>query len=238
MDGSSASSQPNHSYSGETPLHIAARSDNANSVFVLVGSLHCNVTARDLNGDTVIHAAVASNCLSAAKCLASNLPPETLALLDSENVLEMTPLYLACSIGYVKMEILAKVSDLASVCTVSTTGARAGRKLARSSSSVEISMSGMTTTVSSDKAHPTLVQPALLAAVLNDNLECALTLLDAGADVNQTDKAGHTAISLSAKRGYFQMCQILLSHGANLTIRSRKGVERQSRRQENIVTTR
>ncbi len=47
--------------------------------------------------------------------------------------------------------------------------------------------------------------------------------LDAGADVNATDRQGDTALHGAAQKGYDQVVQFLVDHGAKLDIKDKKG---------------
>ena len=53
-------------------------------------------------------------------------------------------------------------------------------------------------------------QPPLHAAVGNDHVNTVSILLDLGVDVDQVDVDGRTAISVAAKQGLFDMCQMLI----------------------------
>ena len=69
----------------------------------------------------------------------------------------------------------------------------------------------------------TISQPPLLAAVMHNHIKCARILLENGADVNQTDDQGHSALSIAARHGYFHLAELLVSSGANLSLRSHRG---------------
>jgi uncharacterized protein len=47
--------------------------------------------------------------------------------------------------------------------------------------------------------------------------------LDAGADVNATDLQGDTALHGAAQKGYDQVVQFLVDHGAKLDVKDKKG---------------
>jgi len=50
----------------------------------------------------------------------------------------------------------------------------------------------------------------LHAAVYNDNEACTKLLLEAGADKDKADNDGLTALSLAAKKGYYEIVNLLL----------------------------
>ncbi|XP_005102823.2 ankyrin repeat domain-containing protein 39 [Aplysia californica] len=43
---------------------------------------------------------------------------------------------------------------------------------------------------------------------------------DNGAHVNDTDKSGYTALHYASRSGHLDICQLLLSHGANVNVRT------------------
>lgn len=55
----------------------------------------------------------------------------------------------------------------------------------------------------------------LMYCVLADRLDCADTLLKAGADVNKTDHSQRTALHLAAQKGNYRFMKLLLTRRAN-----------------------
>ena len=68
-----------------------------------------------------------------------------------------------------------------------------------------------------------ILTPVLVAAAAKDDYGDCLTLLQAGAFVDVMDGAGHTALGVAAKNGFFKVCDLLCQYGANINHRSRKG---------------
>lgn len=62
-------------------------------------------------------------------------------------------------------------------------------------------------------------QPPLHAAVVNNFVDTVSVLLDCGVNVDQHDVNGRTAINAAAKLGYYEMCQTLILHGADVNAR-------------------
>jgi ankyrin repeat protein len=62
-------------------------------------------------------------------------------------------------------------------------------------------------------------QPPLHAAVINNHLNTVNVLLQCGVSVDQLDVDGRTAIITAAKLGLYEMCQMLILHGANVNAR-------------------
>ena len=74
-----------------------------------------------------------------------------------------------------------------------------------------------------NKADP--IHMPLHGAVARNRLAAARSLLDAGADVNARNKLRKTPLHFAADLGDFQMCKLLLSHGADSGICDMFGVE-------------
>ena len=58
----------------------------------------------------------------------------------------------------------------------------------------------------------------LIQAVINNDQEMLTALLEAGADVDQTDDNGNTALMTAAENGNDKMAEILLSYNADIDI--------------------
>ena len=65
--------------------------------------------------------------------------------------------------------------------------------------------------------------PPLVVATKRNDIETAQALLFLDIDINQTDDLGHTAISIAARNGYADLCELLASHGADLMITTQRG---------------
>jgi uncharacterized protein len=56
----------------------------------------------------------------------------------------------------------------------------------------------------------------LMKAALNGHHEAAKRLLEAGANVNQLDKGGYSALMLAASNDHADIVELLLTHGASI----------------------
>lgn len=113
------------------------------------------------------------------------------------DILGRTPLYIASSLGYSSIaRILVPVSNWRVLCTEKR-----------------------------QSTHSPLLQnvsrgrPPLHAAVINNHIDTVNVLLDCGVSVDQLDVDGRTAIISAAKLGLYEMCQLLILHGANVNAR-------------------
>ena len=69
----------------------------------------------------------------------------------------------------------------------------------------------------------TVQMSALVAAITKNHVDVIYTLLYCGADPNQTDHKGLTAVSHAAKYGHLEIVEILVTQGADVKIRSKGG---------------
>jgi ankyrin repeat protein len=186
-------------YDHQMPLHVAAQFGNCETIEALFESDYCEATARDSMGRTALHVAASENHLDACRMLVY-LAEDIFEEFDVVDVLGRTPLYIACLHGNVPLaRILISVSNWRVLC-------HERKKATVGPLYVNV-------------AH----QPPFHAAVVNNHLETARVLLDNGVDVNQTDLDGRTAISAAAKLGLYDMCQMLISYGADVNRRSSRG---------------
>ncbi len=65
--------------------------------------------------------------------------------------------------------------------------------------------------------------PAILAAAAKNEYDTCALLLQAGANVDQCDQMGHTALAIAARHGFVELCELLVQHGAEIGHRSKKG---------------
>ncbi|KAL7554013.1 hypothetical protein ACHAWF_017386 [Thalassiosira exigua] len=179
----------------EMPIHVAARRGNCNVIEALFKSGNCDVTARDSLGQTALHVAALEGHADACQMFVY-LAGDEFDDFDVVDVLGRTPLYISCSLGYPSLaRTLAPVSNWRVVC-------HERRKAPDGPLYVDVAR-----------------RPPLHAAVANDHCNTVDELLGCGVDVDQTDAEGRTAISAAAKLGYYEMCQKLILHGADVNKR-------------------
>jgi ankyrin repeat protein len=175
------------------PIHVAARRGYCTVIEELCR--HCDTTARDSLGQTAVHVAALEGHIDACQ-LFVYLAGDQFELFDVVDVLGRTPFYIACSLGNASLaRILVSCSDWRVICHE--------RKKSKDGPLYEEAAQ----------------QPPLHAAVVNNHVNTVSVLLDCGVDVNQTDMYGRTAISAAAKLGHFEMCKLLIAHGADINQR-------------------
>ena len=183
----------------EMPIHEAARHGNCAVIESFFKSGNCDTTARDSLGRTGLHVAALEGHLDACQ-LFVYLSGDQFENFDVVDVLGRTPLYISCSMGNPSLvRILINSSNWRVMCherKKSTDGP-----------------------LYADVAH----QPPFHAAVVNDHVNTVTALLDCGVDVDQSDMDGRTALNAAAKLGYYDMCQMLILHGADVNKRSLRG---------------
>jgi len=70
---------------------------------------------------------------------------------------------------------------------------------------------------------PASYVPTLLTAASIGELKLTLDLLDAGHDVNQTNRLKWTPLMFAAQKGHFNVCRVLLERGADCHMQNGKG---------------
>src|SRR3954471_14925347 len=64
----------------------------------------------------------------------------------------------------------------------------------------------------------------LIEAAYEGNTVQVQSLIEAGADINEKDAAGRTALMIAANRGHTYVVQLLLERGADAGVRDNNGV--------------
>lgn len=222
----------------DPPIHIATKYGSVSGLRAFLESSSCDTDARDVHGRTALTLAVSEGRVDCVRCFAETLSSADFELFDAEDVSGMTPLYLASKLGYQDIvSILAPISDIRVMCLVEAEDLVVDNKESKTTnpfSENDEKSDGhdrqenkleakQTPREEFPMADRTVSQPPLLAAVIHNHMECARILLKNGADVNQTDDKGHSALSIAARYGYFHLAELLVSSGADLSLRSYRG---------------
>jgi len=224
----------------DPPIHVAAKHGSVDAVRAFLKCSDCDTDARDMHGRTALMVAVIEGQVDVVKCFVDAVSAADFELFDTEDVTGMTPLYLAAKLGFADIvAILAPISDVNVMCLVEEEDVIVdGREAKATNDDVGDETPDNTEHNREDennesqiqslrdgfpRADRTVSQPPLLAAVIHNHVECARLLLDHGADVNQTDDKGHSALSIAARLGFLRLVQLMVSSGADMSLRSYNG---------------
>ena len=125
--------------------------------------------------------------------------------------------------------LLAPHSDVNRLCNIPVTKKQIDSKR-QEDNDITYDESGIDTTpndsnnnMNSHKKTITVQMSALVAAVKKNHVDIIYTLLYCGANPNQTDHRGYTALSHAAQYGHLEIVEILVTHGADVRVRSKGG---------------
>ena len=212
----------------DSPIHIATKHGSVDALRALLKSSTCDTDARDIHGRTALTLAVSEGKVDSVRCFAETISSEDFELFDVEDVSGMTPLYLASRLGYADIvAILAPISNVGVMCLVEAEDVSVDNKESKPRNDLDEDKDKFDQGETKQSEFPmidrTINQPPLLAAVMHNHIKCVRILLENGADVNQTDDQGHSALSIAARHGYFHLAELLVSSGAHLSLRSHRG---------------
>ena len=221
----------NDTFNLDSPIHIATKHGSVDALKALLRSSTCDKDARDVHGRTALTLAVLEGKIDSVRCFAETLSLAEFELFDVEDVSGMTPLYLASKVGYADIvAILAPISDVRIMCLVEAEDVAVDNRESKTADALTEVQDKSDKYENEEKdaielpmADRTVSQPPLLAAVVRNHIKCVRILLENGADVNQTDDMGHSALSIAARHGYFHLAELLISAGADLSLRSHRG---------------
>ena len=195
---------------GDTLLHIAAKYNRPQVISTLTACVphdKMDFSVRDTKQRTALHIAAQMGHTSVVQSLVKGLTKESLSLLDVKDALNFTPLQYAATNGHSDItKLLAGVSNMKTMCPIPLV-----RKRSYSQGDAQI--------------FNTINVPTLVAAASNGHKDVVHTLVSHGADVNQPDEQGRTAVSVAFKAGYPEIVQLLVEKGANVKTKSRRVVK-------------
>lgn len=206
----------------ESLLHCAVRSNALDCLRLFVNE-GADVNSLNPSGTSPIHLAASlgySECLKIL--LAANMANPNIRVVTREK--ETTPLHLAAEVGSVECItiLLAKGAD---VKMRNHRGATALHLAARIASVECVEMllrNGNSYANAEDFEKRTPLHTAIGKA--DSVFEVIELLISWGADINQKDVFGHTALHIAALDGLTQCVELLIFHGADVTTKSRKGI--------------
>ncbi|XP_066571914.1 transient receptor potential cation channel, subfamily N, member 1 [Amia ocellicauda] len=200
-----------------SPLHIAAERGHSNVVEVLTEKFRSNVLARTKDGSTLMH--IASHCGH----------PETALTFLKKGV----PLHMPNKTGAVCLHTAAKRGHTAVVKALLQKGAHVDATTKDSYTALHIAVQsckplvvqtllgfGAQVQLKGGKAGET---PLHIAARVKEGEKAAEMLLKSGADVNDEQENGETAMHIAARHGSLRMMQALIEEAGDLTWKSKAG---------------
>ncbi|XP_004374095.2 85/88 kDa calcium-independent phospholipase A2 isoform X1 [Trichechus manatus latirostris] len=191
---------------GCTPLHLACRKGDGETLVELVQHCHAQMDVTDNSGETAFHYAVQGDNPQVLQLLGKNAS----AGLNQVNNHGLTPLHLACQMG--KQEMVRVLLLCNARCNVMGPG---GYPIHTAMKFSQKGCAEMIISMDSNQIHSK--DPRYGASPLHwaKNAEMARMLLKRGCDVNSTSSAGNTALHVAVMRNRFECVMVLLTYGAN-----------------------
>ena len=214
---------------GTSALVVATHSDSPRVAALLLARGADPNT--DGAGYTALHAAVLRGNVELVKALLSHGARPNVALTKptparrygnewgfGDHLVGTTPFYLAAKFG--ELEIMRV---LAAAGADTRTQARDGSTAVMIALDTPATRTGNVDGFGSDRRDRYgLITAVTPEQVETDALAIASLAVKLGADVNQTDSAGNTALHLAASKGYNRIIRLLVENGADLNVRNGK----------------
>ncbi|XP_049740377.1 85/88 kDa calcium-independent phospholipase A2 isoform X4 [Elephas maximus indicus] len=199
---------------GCTPLHLACRKGDGETLVELVQYCHAQMDVTDKSGETAFHYAVQGDNPQVLQLLGKGAS----AGLNHVNNQGLTPLHLACQMG--KQEMVRVLLLCNARCNVMGPG---GYPIHTAMKFSQKGCAEMIIGMDSNQIHSK--DPRYGASPLHwaKNAEMARMLLKRGCDVNSTSFAGNTALHVAVMRNRFECVMVLLTYGANADARGEHG---------------
>jgi ankyrin repeat protein len=179
----------------ESPLCIAARMGNVEALRALLSSPHVNVVQTNSLGMSALFIAAKLNQVDAASAIIHAAYPNKDELVSMLNMRDKASgmTPLFCALILGHTKVVELLAPLSDLSVLC--GKDSDGNLA----------------------------PAILAAAAKNDYDTCALLLQAGANVDQCDQMGHTALAIAARHGYVELCELFVQHGAEIGHRSKKG---------------
>ncbi|XP_051817891.1 85/88 kDa calcium-independent phospholipase A2 isoform X1 [Antechinus flavipes] len=199
---------------GCTPLHLACRKGDGESLVELVQYCHARMDVTDNNGETAFHYAVQGDNPQVLQLLGKN-PSAGLNHVSNHG---QTPLHLACQLG--KPDMVRVLLLCNACCNV------AGQHGYPIHTAMKFCQKGCAEVIiSMDSSQIQSKDPRYGGSPLHwaKNAEMARLLLNRGCDVNSVSNSGDTALHVAVMRERFDCVMVMLTYGANAGARGEHG---------------
>ncbi|KAM6215036.1 85/88 kDa calcium-independent phospholipase A2 isoform 1-T1 [Rhynchocyon petersi] len=199
---------------GCTPLHLACRRGDGETLVELVQHCHAQMDATDNHGETAFHYAVQGDNPQVLQLLGKTES----AGLNQVNNQGLTPLHLACQMGKQDMvRVLLLCNARCNVMGPSGYPIHTAMKFSQKACAEMI--------IGADCSQIHSKDPRYGASPLHwaKTAEMARVLLKRGCDVNSTSSDGNTALHVAVMRNRFECVMVLLTYGANADARGEHG---------------
>ncbi|XP_074127820.1 85/88 kDa calcium-independent phospholipase A2 isoform X5 [Sminthopsis crassicaudata] len=199
---------------GCTPLHLACRKGDGESLVELVQYCHARMDVTDNNGETAFHYAVQGDNPQVLQLLGKN-PSAGLNHVSNHG---QTPLHLACQLG--KPDMVRVLLLCNACCTV------VGQHGYAIHTAMKFCQRGCAEVIiNMDSSQIQSKDPRYGGSPLHwaKNAEMARLLLNRGCDVNSVSNSGDTALHVAVTRERFDCVMVMLTYGANAGARGEHG---------------
>ncbi len=203
---------------GDSVIHVSVRYNRCSVVRALLEMIPrtCNIMALNNQGKTALHIAANRGFTQVVKEFVRCLPREIITKFDVEDVFGMTPIFYGCLNGYDDIvNILAPISDIDTQRRV--------QLVVKKKNETSTRTNDMSNDRQKKKKKKFTMQSPLHTAACHGFVNIVYTLLHCGADINQTDSEGHTALALASKMGHLEVVKILVEQGADMKMKSKRG---------------
>ena len=199
------------------PLHIAAKKDNLEIIWVLVQNGHpADIDVRDTEDYTPLHVAAQNGCDRSAALLVSMGANVLSKTAEGQSACDLATRsrcpFVVNILAFVSEEVLSKFSHYDPL--VQRLGAAlhlAANQNRKSSVNYLLNQAGCPPDVEDNTG-----RTALSIAIKNNNLEMCRELISLGANVNHVSKNGVMPILTAAINGYVQVAEELIRNGAEV----------------------
>ena len=209
--------------SSGAPLHIAAKKDNLDIIWVLVQNGHpADIDVRDIEDYTPLHVAAQNGCVRSAALLVSMGANVLSKTAEGQSVCDLATRnrcpHVVSILAYIREDVLGKFSHYDPLLQRLGAALHLATHQNRTSCvNFLLKQAGCPPDVEDNTG-----RTALRIAITNNNLEMCRELISLGANVNHVSKNGVRPILTAAVNGQVHVVEELIRNGAEVDKVSRK----------------